>query len=420
MDLATESELFQLDGEATDVLGEARRLHARGRLVPAVADGIRCWATGDHEVAMAVLKGDTFKKHPRHWADLRNGLVPDTVPILEFVTMPGMLNEDDHRHRELRGLVSSAFTPRRVEELRPRIEAIVDELIAELSQASPASPDSFIDLRHRFAFPLPMQVICHLFGLDLVSSETLAWDYATLHDSRSSPEQAAEAKAAVLAVIAGLIADKRQNPGDDLASALIGATNGEGATLDDELLLYTLMLFLFAGHETTTNLISNALKALSQHPDQLARVRAGEVPVKDVVEEVLRYNSPIHSIMFRYATEDTEVPGTDVTVKKGDAVAVFVAATGRDTAVFGPQSDVFDPSRRPAASHLSFGQGAHFCIGAPLARMMATTALTKFLRHFDWDPTGAPATRPISSYSSNADTAYFARLSPRKDVPLAA
>lgn len=265
-----------------------------------------------------------------------------------------------------------------------------------------------------------MQIICHLFGLDPSTSETLARDYTAIHDSHSTAEEVATGKAGVGAVIATLIAEKRARRADDLTSALIDATDGENATLDDELLLYTLMLFLFAGHETTMNLITNALKALSDHPGQLDLVHDGAVPIDDVVEETLRFNGPINTIMFRYAAEDVAVPGTDVTVNQGDAVVICVAATGRDAGAFGPDADRFDVSRSALARHLAFGHGAHYCIGAPLARMMAGTALAAFIEHFDWDRTGAPTSPAISSYSSNSDTALWAQIRLRAAATAAA
>ncbi|MFE9966437.1 cytochrome P450 [Streptomyces sp. NPDC005525] len=421
MDLAScpEAELFPLDPHNINIHDEGQRLNARGHIVPVLLDQrIRAWATGNRAVAEAILGGPDFRKHPDNWADLRvPGKIPADWGILEFIKMPGMLNEDGPRHRELRNLVSKAFTPRRVELLRPCIDTIVGQLISSLKETA---PDEFVDVRRRFAFELPMQIICHLFGLDPSSSGTLARDYTAIHDSRSSAAQVEAGKAGVAGIIGTLIAEKRQHEGDDLTSALIRATDGENATLDDTLLLYTLMLFLFAGHETTQNLISNALKALADHPTQLTRVRAGTVSIDAVVEETLRYNSPINTIMFRYAAADVAVPGTDVVVKAGEAVVICVAATGRDETAFGPDAHTFDPFRSVLEQHLAFGHGVHYCIGAPLARMMASTAVGAFLDAFDLDRTGAPESEPISSYSSNCDRELWGRLTPAAAVTAAA
>ncbi|NGO40629.1 cytochrome P450 [Streptomyces ureilyticus] len=416
--LTTHPDPFYLDPNATDVHGDARRLNARGPLVPALLDvGLRVWATGNRDVAEAILGDrDSFRKDPEHWADLKDGKVPGDWGIREFITLPGMLNADGARHRTLRGLVSAAFTARRVEKLRPRIDEIVQALIADLAKAAPGG---FVELRRSFAFELPMQIICHLFGLDPSSGETLTRNYTAMHASSSTAEEAIAGKQGVVDTITALIDAKRRTPADDLTSALIAATDGEDATLDDELLTYTLMLFLFAGQSTTQDLIVNCLKALADHPTQQARVRAGAVPIEDVVEEVLRWNGPINTIMFRYAARDVVVPGTDVTVRKGEAVVICVAATGRDTQSFGPDADVFDPSRSVLARHLAFGHGVHYCMGAPLARMMATTALGAFLDHFDLDRTGAPESLPISSYSPNSDAALWGQLKPRAAAPAA-
>ncbi|GAA2767586.1 cytochrome P450 [Streptomyces paradoxus] len=418
MELATcpEDQLFRLDPRALDVNGEGVRLREAGRLVPAVLDGgIRVWATGHLPVAAAILGGRQFRKHPQHWADLQAGRITDAPGVLEFALMPGMLNEDGARHRELRGLVSKAFTLRRVESLRPRIDTIVGELIAELAQTD---PQEFVDLRRHFAFPLPMRIICELFGLDYSASDDLARHYKAIHDGRSGKADIDAGRAGVVRIITGLIAERRRQPGDDLTSALIAATDGEGAVLDDELLLLTLMMFLFAGHETTQSLLVNALKALVDHPEQLELVRSGAVSIDSVVEETLRWASPINTLLFRYAAEDVVVGG--VPVKKGDAIALCIAASGRDDEAFGPTADQFDAARQTLVQHVAFGHGAHYCIGAPLARLMARTALAAFTETFDFDQTGAPAAEPVSTYASNSLNLLAGRLRLRHPVSTAA
>jgi cytochrome P450 len=418
MDLATcpKNQLFALDPHARDVNGEGIRLREAGHLVPAVLDGgIRVWATGHLPVAAEILGSRQFRKNPKHWADLQAGRITDAPGVLEFALMPGMLNEDGTRHRQLKGLVSKAFTLRRVESLRPQIETIVRELIGELAQTA---PHEFVDLRRRFAFPLPMRIICELFGLDFSASDDLARHYAAIHDGRSGKDDIDVGKSGVVRIITGLIAEKRQQPGDDLTSALIEATDGEGAVLDDELLLLTLMMMLFAGHETTQSLLVNALKALADHPEQLELVRSGTVSIENVVEETLRWASPVHTLLFRYAAEDVVV--ADVAVKKGDAVALCLAATGRDDEAFGPTAPQFDAARQILAQHLAFGHGAHYCIGAPLARLTARTALAAFTATFDFDQTDAPAGEPVSSYASNSLNLLAMRLRLRQPAPTAA
>ncbi|MGW5042131.1 cytochrome P450 [Streptomyces parvulus] len=419
MDLTNcpDDDLFRLDPRAGDVIDEGRRLRARGPLVPALLEGgVRAWATGDRRVAEAVLGGRQFRKNPAHWRDLQAGNVPRDWGILEFITMPGLLNEDGIRHRDLRGLVSQAFTPSRVEGLRPRIDDIAKTLLNDLRTAQGQD----VDLRRAFAFELPMQIICALFGLDHSASGTLARDYTAIHDSRSTPDAVAAGKAGVATVISALIEHKRQHPSNDLTSALIGATDSENAVLDEPLLIATLMLFLFAGHETTANLITNAVKALLDHPEQITALTTGAITVDQVVEETLRWNGPINTVMFRYAAQDTTVPGTGVTVLAGEPVVICVAATGRDDTAFGPAADTYQPGGSILAQHLAFGHGAHYCIGAPLARMMAGTALQRLFESFELDRTQTPTAAPISSYSSNSDEALWVRLAPRTQAPAAA
>ncbi|MGN9819733.1 cytochrome P450 [Streptomyces sp. SD11] len=420
MTTSTQQDPFILDAIAADVHGDAQRLRALGPLVEAVLSdsGLKVLVCPDRDVAERIL-GDreTFRKNPEHWTDLRDGLVPQGG-IMEFATMPGMLNADGAEHRKLRGLVSDAFTARRVENLRPRVEEIVQSLLGDVAAA--ATTNGFLELRRRFAFELPMQILTNLFGLDPDSGEVLARNYTAIHASTTA-EASLAGKAGVLAVIADLIEAKRRHPADDLTSALIAATDGQDAALDDELLVATLMLFLFAGQATTADLIVNCLKALADHPGELAHVRAGVLSVEDVVKEVLRWNGPIQTIMFRYPVRDVVVPGTDVLVKKGRAIAIHVAATGRDERAYGADAATFDPSRdTDIKKHLAFGYGVHYCMGAPLALMMTTTAVAQLIERFDLDRTGAPTSRPISSFSPNSDAELWMRLSARTTAPAAA
>ncbi|MGW1894163.1 cytochrome P450 family protein [Streptomyces sp. NPDC002004] len=402
--------LLSLDPLATNVWEEGERIRKSGCLVPvALPGGLTVWATADRGTGSLVFAHRDFRKDPRHWAALQSGEVPGDWPLLKMITL-GMLAKDGADHRRLRSLVSSAFTPRRVERLRPLIEDMTRELVDNLGAMAPGNP---IDLRSTFAFELPMGVICSLFGLeDRSVRKRLAADYTALIDSRSTPEQAQAAEAGIGTVIAELIAQRRERPGGDLTTALLAAHDAQDGSLDQQELMETLFLFLFAGHETTRNLITNAAKNLMAHRDQLRLVRSGTVKWSAVVEETLRHYSPISTVMFRYAARDIELPDTGVTVRQGEAVLVCVAATGRDEDHFGPQADAFDVTR-PPGGHLSFGHGPHFCIGAPLARMMASTALDLLFTRFDLSPApGYPTAESEPSFSSNCDRELPVLLTP--------
>ncbi|MEU5951120.1 cytochrome P450 [Streptomyces sp. NPDC047525] len=374
------------------VVAEGRGLRDQGPVVRVRLTGdVEVWATGDHATAREILTHPDFRKNPAHWQAYADGDVPDSWPLLELITLSGMLNADGDDHTRLRKLVGKAFTPRRIEALRPRVEEIVGGLIGDL-----AAVPGPVDLREAFALPLPMAIICSLFGLDLDKREQLADNFAALHDE-SRADEAPAAKAGLVSVIGELIAEKTAAPGDDLTSALISAHGDGQGSLSETELTQTLLLFLFAGHETTANLIGNAVVNLAGHPGQLALARESDAwPA--VVEETLRRDSPVRTVMFYYAAKDVTLSGTRI--KTGEAVVIHVAATGRDPRQFGPTAEEFDILRQAAASHLGFSHGIHYCIGAPLAKMMGTTALRALHGRFDVELVGEPV--PVASYSSNA------------------
>jgi cytochrome P450 len=180
-------------------------------------------------------------------------------------------------------------------------------------------------------------------------------------------------------VLPALIAHRTEHPGDDLTTELIRVRDEDGDRLDDEELLYTLLLVIGAGFETTVNLICNAVVALLRQPEQLAAVRSGKVGWDAVVDETLRLHPSIASLPLRYAVEDVTVDG--VTIPAGDAIITTYAAAGLDPAHYGPDAAVFDAARG-ADDHMAFGIGVHRCIGAPLARVEALTALPAFFDRF--------------------------------------
>ncbi|WP_331718364.1 cytochrome P450 [Streptomyces sp. NBC_00624] len=420
MDLATHPDPFPLDPEATRVVEDGRRLRELGgpNPYPVVLPGnVRAWGVANWAVAKEVFQSKDFRKHPKHWKAFTDGEIPGDWPLLQLI-FAGMLATDGLDHRRLRGMVNKAFTPRRVEALRPRIEEITQELIEDLADVG---PDTLVDLRQAWAFPLPMRLICHMFGLDLDSGRELAKHYSALHHGDAGLDPAV-AHSRLLAGLDALIARKRAEPGDDLTSALIEAADGNRADLAPEAKLAPgelrdiLFLFLFAGHDTTQNLMTNVIRALAENPDQLDLVRRGKVTWSAVVKEALRALCPIYTVMFYYAAKDIELPGTTVTIRKGDPVAILPAATGRDTEAYGPGADEFDVTRTDGPPHLAFGWGEHHCVGAPLANMMMDIGLEALYRHYDVDRSGIAAPEPVKSYSSNSDATMWSRLRSRQEA----
>lgn len=281
-----------------------------------------------------------------------------------------MLESDPPRHTRLRRLVAREFTARRVEALRPRVQRITDELIDAMLPLGSA------DLVESLAFPLPMTVICELLGVpDLDRAAFRGWSNKILGDSEGYEDEAA-ATEAMGGYLAGLIEDKRcGGPREDLLSALIRARDEDGDRLSPDELVGMAFLLLVAGHETTVNLIANGTLALLRHPGQLAALRADPGLMEGAIEEMLRYDGPVETATYRFTREATEIGGR--LIPAGEPVLVALAAADRDGGRY-PSPDTFD-IRRPARGHLAFGHGLHYCVGAPLARVEASTAISTLL-----------------------------------------
>ncbi|GAA2139008.1 cytochrome P450 [Kitasatospora kazusensis] len=351
------------------------------------------WAIAHHDTLQQLLNDPRVGKNPQLWDTFREGRLPEGWPLLNFVTVPGMITADGEDHRRLRGLVSQAFTPRRITELQPRIEALTAALLDRV-----AVLEGGFDLREHFAYPLPMQVIGELLGLALDQQDELHELSDTLVSSSATPEAAIAAQRGLFALLGSVVAAKRAEPGDDLTTDLIAA-RAETDRLSEEELVGTLLLMLVAGHETTLNLITNAVRALLAHPGQLRQVLEGTYSWSAVVEETLRYDSPVGQFPLRYAAEDIEVGG--VLIRRGEALLASYGAVGRDSAHF-PDADRFDLARQPTR-HLSLGHGPHFCLGAGLARLEAETALRELFGRFpDLALAEGAAAEPIASFVSNS------------------
>jgi cytochrome P450 len=300
-----------------------------------------------------------------------------------------ILNLNAGKHARIRSLIGRAFTARRIAGLRPAIAKMADDLIdAMADRGADGSPVEFM---HDFAYLLPVTVICELIGIpeaDRESFRPIARDLAGVFEF-DDPEALPAINAAaveLLAYFTGLAAHRRSHPRDDLISDLLGVSNAGDGRLTDAELLHNLTLLLVAGFETTTNLLGNGLQIVLQDPSAGAAVRDGSAPVAAFVEEVLRYDSPVQ-LTSRVGC-DAKVGG--VTVADGDSVMTLLGAGNRDPRRFA-EPDRFDPLRSDG-SPLSFGGGAHFCIGAALARLEGSVAFPRLLSRF---PAIAPAGEPI-------------------------
>jgi 2-hydroxy-5-methyl-1-naphthoate 7-hydroxylase len=379
MTVADRIDRFALDPFGSDIAAESARLRALGPIVPVdLPGGIPVWAPTGYDTLKELILDPRVSKDPRlHWKLWPEiGEHPSWGWILGWVGVVNMLSTYGADHARLRKLVAPSFTQRRTEAMRSRVEAVT----AELLDALEANDEDVVDVKALLAHPLPMRIICELFGVpEELRQDTARLIAAIMDTSDPSPEHAAFVQQQIDTVLPALIAHRGEHPGDDLTTELIRVRDEDGDRLSDEELLYTLLLVIGAGFETTVNLIGNAVVSLLTHPEQLAAVRDGKIGWDAVVDETLRVHPSIASLPLRFAVNDIEIGG--VTIEAGDAIITTYAAAGLDPAHYGPDADSFDAARG-ADDHLAFGIGVHRCIGAPLARVEALTALPALFDRF--------------------------------------
>ncbi|MFE7127385.1 cytochrome P450 [Streptomyces sp. NPDC057617] len=342
--------------------------------------GVEAWLVTRYGDAKAALADARLSKNPVHHAEPAHAKGKTGIPgERDAALMTHLLNIDPPDHTRLRRLVSKAFTPRRVAEFAPRVRELTDRLIDGFAAKGEA------DLIHDFAFPLPIYAICDLLGVPAEDQDDFRdWAGMMLRHTKggngAGPRGGvARAVKKIRGYLAELIHRKRENPGDDLISGLIRASD-HGEHLTENEAAAMAFIILFAGFETTVNLIGNGLYSLMRHPEERARLQrsigAGETELlASGVEELLRYDGPVELATWRYATEPLTLGGQPVAA--GDPVLVVLAAANRDPARFaGP--DTLDLARRDN-QHLGYGHGIHYCLGAPLARLEGQTALATLL-----------------------------------------
>ncbi|MGW0119901.1 cytochrome P450 family protein [Streptomyces sp. NPDC003327] len=366
-----------LDPFVTDLDGESARLREAGPLARVVLPGgVPCYAVTRHAEARALLTDARLVKDIEQWGAWRRGEIPLDWPLIGLAN-PGrsMLTVDGEEHRRLRTLVAQALTARRVERLRAGIEALTTRLLDRLAELPAGEP---VDLKAEFAYPLPMSVVGELMGVDAADHPRMKALFDKFFSTQTPPEEVPQMMADLGALFAGIVAGKKESPGDDLTSALIEASE-DGDRLTTEEITNTLQLMVAAGHETTISLIVNAVVALETHPEQRALVLKGEVPWENVIEETLRWSTPTSHVLVRFAREDIQVG--DRVLPKGEALIVSHGAIGRDELQHGPTAGDFDVTRA-SIRHIAFGHGPHVCPGAALSRLEASVALPALYARF--------------------------------------
>ena len=328
------------------------------------------WVTRYDDAEAVLLDDERFVRDPRL------ALPPEQrTELPEFFSFidSNMLNRDGDDHRRLRRLVSKAFTPRMVEQLRPRIQEIADELIDRVSAAGE------MEIVSEFAFPLPITVIAELLGVPVADREHFReWSGAMVSPALAAAEleQADALLGAFVQYLLALFAERRGSPGEDLVSALVAVEDG-GDTLSEEELCSMVALLIVAGHETTVSLIGNAMLALLMHPEQRAAIERDPSLLPRAVEELIRYDGPVERTLNRWAAVDVEFGGQ--TIRRGETVIVILGAADHDPERFEAPDELALAAERESR-HLGFGRGRHFCLGAPLARLEAEIALGTLLR----------------------------------------
>ncbi|NEA23458.1 cytochrome P450 family protein [Actinomadura bangladeshensis] len=387
-----------IDPTGSDVQGEAAKLRARGPVTPVeLPGGVVAWAVTGQEQLKRLLADPRVSKDPnRHWAKWISGEVGEEWPLSLWVSVKNMFTAYGEEHRRLRAIISRAFTPRRTEVLRPDVERITAGLLDGLA----ASPGGRADLREAFAYPLPIEVICRLFGVPDASRPALRRCVDGIFNTALTQEEAVANQMEMYGILQDFVAFRRREPADDLAGVLISSRDEDGSQLSETELVDTLILMISAGHETTVNLLDQVITALLTHPEQRALVRSGRVPWTEVIEEALRWQAPVANLPLRYAVEDIDVDG--VTIGKGEAILAAYAAAGRDLSLHGDDADLFDVERANK-EHISFGHGVHFCVGSHLARMEAEISLPALFERFpDMELAVDPSElRPVESFISN-------------------
>jgi len=331
----------------------------------------RAWLITRYDDVLDVLKDARFAKNPRNALSPEQQKKVSWMPPMFRALERNMLDLDSPDHTRLRALVHKAFTPRLIEQMRDQIQALTDELLDKVE------PEHHMDLIADFALPLPLTMIGRILGVPSEDNQKFHRWTKTFLAATTNMNFFVLIPTIMrfMNYLKRLIKERRTHPRDDLVTALVQARDGSDQLSEDEVLAM-IFLLLLAGHETTVNLIGSGTLALLEHPDQLERLRNEPDIIKLAIEELLRFVCPVEMATERYAREDVTIAGT--TIPRGELVLAVIASANRDAEHF-DHPDSLDLTRENNR-HLAFGQGAHYCLGAPLARLEGQIAIGTLVR----------------------------------------
>ena len=349
------------------------RLRAEAPVFPVtVRGGQRAWLVTHYDDVLAVLKNDQhFVKDPKNAMTFEQLKKAPKIPPMFRALERNMLSLDAGDHDRLKALVHKAFTPRMIEQMRDQTQAVTDAALDNFQRKGS------MDLIADFALPVPLTIIGRILGVPESDNHRFnSWTRAFIEiGGGGNPLFLIPSMLAFMGYLKKLIRERRIRPRDDLISGLVKAQEGNDQLTDDEVLAM-IFLLLSAGHETTVNLIGSGALALLEHPDQIIKLRDQPELIKPAVEELVRYVVPAEMTTQRYATKDVTIAG--ITIPRGEMVLGVLASANRDPKHF-ENPDVVNIARENN-KHLSFGQGMHYCLGAPLSRLEAQIALSTLFR----------------------------------------